>query len=116
MPRCLLASNDVDNAAWNIAVRPGEKANLEIEFWGAMVDPTLVVNGESIRFPITLEADERLLCRNRRNWFVLDAQRVKVGKGKLAKKVPKLISGANQIVFTCASRGKATVKLTKVYK
>jgi hypothetical protein len=116
MPRLFLASNDVDKAVWQVAVRPGGKAALEVELCGAMDRPALTVNGSALRFPVALKAGERLICRDRRTWIVLDAKRGTIAEGRLEEKVPLLAAGANTIGFACASHDRALVKLTKVYE
>ena len=116
MTRLFLASNDVDNATWNVPVRAGEQADLEIELCGSMASPALTVNGQTLPFPVTLKVGQRLLCRDRRNWAVLDAKRVKLAEGRLDAKVPTLASGSNRVAFACVSPDRAQVKLVKVYK
>ncbi|HQL55809.1 MAG TPA: hypothetical protein PLQ87_13960, partial [Phycisphaerae bacterium] len=51
MPRLALASNGLSRAEWEVAVRPGERAALEIEFCGAMSRPQLNVGGQPVLFP-----------------------------------------------------------------
>ncbi|MDD4016945.1 MAG: hypothetical protein PHV28_03270, partial [Kiritimatiellae bacterium] len=115
MTRLFLASNDVDHASWEVAVRPGEKAALEIELCGAMTSPVLTVGDRALRFPVTLKDGQRLLCRDRRNWVVLDAKRAKVAEGRLDEKVPMLVSGRNRVTFSCTAPDRAQVKLVKDY-
>ena len=64
----------------------------------------------------TLKDGQRLFCRDRRNWTVLDAKRAKVAEGRLEEKVPVLVSGVNRLSFTSAASDRAQVKLVKVYK
>ena len=116
MTRMFLASNDVDNATWEVAVRPGAQASLEIEFCGAMTSPALTVNGCALRFPVTLRDGQRLFCRDRRHWKVIDSQRAVVAEGRLEEKVPVLAAGPNRISFVCLSPDRAQVKLVKVYE
>lgn len=116
MTRVFLASNDVDMASWDVAVRPEEKAQLEIELCGAMTSPALTINGVTARFPVTLAEGRRLLCLDQRRWTVVDAHRVQVAEGRLDKKIPTLVSGANHVSFTCVTPDRAQVKMVKVYK
>jgi hypothetical protein len=116
MTRLFTSSNDLSNAAWSVAVRPGEKAALEIELCGVMTAPCLAIGDRTVRFPVTLKAGECLLCRDRRTWTVLDAKRVTVSEGKLDAKVPLLSPGPNRIAFTCTAPDRALVKLVKVYE
>jgi hypothetical protein len=115
MPRLILAADSTENA-WEIPVRSGEKARLEIELVGAMGSPTLTVNGRKVPFPVTLKAGERLLCRDGRRWTVLDTRRVQLSAGQLDDKVPLLAPGPNRVAFACASPDHALVKLVKVYE
>jgi hypothetical protein len=116
MTRLFLASNDVDQAAWDVAVRPGAKAKLEIELGGAMTAPALTVTGRTLRFPVTLKDGQRLFCRDGRHWAVLDLQRATVAEGKLDANVPTLGPGPNRVSFACANPDRAQVKLVKVYE
>lgn len=115
MTRVFLASNDVDCASWEVAVRPGEKAALEIELCGVMTSPVLTVGDRPLRFPVTLKDGQRLLCRDRRNWIVLDAKRATIAEGRLDEKVPMLVSGPNRVAFSCSDLDRAQVKLVKDY-
>jgi len=115
MTRLFLASNDVEHASWEVAVRPGEKAALEIELCGAMKDPVLTVGGQALRFPVTLKSGQRLQCRDRRTWTVLDASRATLSSGRLEARVPMLAAGANRVSFACEAPDRAQVKLVKVY-
>lgn len=116
MTRLFMASNDLDRASWDVAVRPGEKATLEIELCGSMTSPALTINGHMLRFPVTLKSGQRLLCRDRRTWTVLDAKRIKIAEGALDKKVPLLSAGFTPVSFTCTNPDCAQVKLVKVYE
>lgn len=115
MSRLITASESPDNS-WDIAVRPGEKARVEIELCGAMENPALTVGGRILRFPVTLKAGERLLCRDGRRWTVLDAKRNPLAAGTLEKKAPALPSGLTRVAFTCTAPDRAQVKLVKVYE
>ena len=115
MPR-LFSSNDLASASWEVLVRPAEEAALEIELSGAMSSPALTVNGRALRFPVTLQAGERLLCRDRRTWTVMNAKHETLATGKLAEKVPLLAAGPNRVAFSCSAPVRAQVKLVKVYE
>lgn len=115
MARLITEPNGPGNM-WDIAVRPGEKAQLEIELCGVMESPSLAVNGRILRFPVSLKAGQRLLCRDRRRWTVLDAQRATVTEGTLDEKVPALTAGLTRVAFTCLATDRAQVKLVKVYE
>lgn len=115
MTRIITTPDGPDNT-WDIAVRPGEKAALEIELTGEMESPVLNVNGHALRFPVTLKTGQRLLCRDQRQWVVLDVTRTKIAEGRLAKAPPILKGGLHPISFTCVAPNCAQVKLVKVYK
>lgn len=115
MTRLFLTSNEVDNASWEVAVRPGEKAAIEIELCGGMTSPILTIGGHVLRFPVTLKDGERLFCRDRRNWSVLNVKREKVAEGKLKDKIPLLVAGTNRLSFSCADPNQAQVKIVKQY-
>ena len=67
---CWITAPDGANNAWDLPVRPGEKARLEIELAGGMDTPVLTVNGHELRFPIALKPGQRLICRGERHWRV----------------------------------------------
>ncbi|HRZ47440.1 MAG TPA: hypothetical protein P5555_19860 [Candidatus Paceibacterota bacterium] len=115
MPRWITAPNGVNNL-WELRVRPGETARLEIELSGGMDMPVLTVNGHALRFPLQLKPRQRLICRDQRHWTVLDTNRVPVAKGDLITSPPLLKSGLNQLSFTCGTPDHATVRLVKVYE
>jgi hypothetical protein len=115
MPRWITAPEGANNA-WDLAVRPGERARLEIEFSGGMNTPVLTVSGQELRFPVTLKPGHRLICRGERHWVILDAKRAQVAEGDLAAAPPTLKSGSTLISFTCRTPDRALVKLVKVYE
>ena len=102
MPRWITAPDGASNA-WDLPVRPGEKARLEIELAGAMDTPVLTVNGHELRFPIALKPGQRLICRGERHWRVLDAKRAPIAAGDLTAAPPMLQSGPNRVSFTCGA-------------
>jgi len=111
MPRWITGPTE-----WDLPVRPGEKARLEIELTGGMDSPVLTVNGGEVRFPVTLKAGEKLVCRDQRHWTVTDAKRTIIANGSLAAALPVLKGGPNRISFACAAPDRALVKLVKVYE
>jgi hypothetical protein len=116
MTRLFLTPDEASGASeWEVAVRPGERARLEIELCGGMDAPALTVNGQAVRFPVTLKAGERLFCRDGRRWVVRDAARRTVAEGRLPRAVPALAAGANRVAFACGAPDRAQVKLVKVY-
>jgi len=115
MPRWITAPEGAGNA-WDLPVRPGEKARLEIELAGGMDTPVLTVNGHELRFPIALKPGQRLLCRGERRWRVLDAKRAPIAAGDITAAPPILQGGPNRVSFTCGAPDWATVRLVKVYE
>ncbi len=115
LPRWITAQEDAGNA-WEISVRPGETARLELELSGGMDTPILTLTGQSFRFPVTLKTGHKLVCRDQRHWAVFDANRVQVTEGELAAPLPILQGGSNRISFTCDAPDRALVKLVKVYE
>jgi hypothetical protein len=115
MTRTIIAPVSVDNA-WDVAVRPSQKAVLEFELCGAMESPVLTVCGRALHFPVTLKSGQRLVCRDQRHWMVMDAAHAKIAEGQLAEEPPVLKGGLNRVEFTCARTDGAQVKLIKVYR
>jgi hypothetical protein len=115
MTRLITAPDGEDNA-WDMPVRPGGRAKLELELCGVMDAPVLTVGGRTARFPVTLKEGHRLLCRDRRRWTVLDASRTKIAEGELPEELPVLPSGRNRVSFSCAAPVRGQVRLVKVYE
>lgn len=115
MPRWITEPEGASNA-WNLPVRPGETAKLEIELSGAMENPSLNIQGKTIQFPVSLELDQRLLCSDQRKWVVIDKDRATVTEGELPEPIPALSGGANEIRVSCGKPNHAIVRLTKVYE
>ncbi len=115
MTRDILTPDGEDNA-WDVAVRPGEKAKVEIELYGTMESPVLTICGQALKFPVNLKSNHRLVCRDQRNWTVLDENRRKISEGKLPDAPPVLKGGLNHVTLTCLAPEHAQVKLVKVYK
>lgn len=115
MTRLITAPDGEDNV-WEVPVRPGEKAKLELELRGGMDAPVLTVCDRAVRFPVTLKDGQRLLCRDQRRWVVLDASRARIAEGELEDALPVLRGGLNRVSFTCTALDRAQVKLVKVYE
>ena len=114
MPRWIMAPEETNNV-WDLLIRPDEKARLELELSGGMDTPVLTVNGQALRFPVTLQAGQRLICRDQRRWATFDAKRALIAEGDLATAPPLLKGGSNRVSFTCGAPHRAMVKLVKVY-
>ena len=119
MPRWITAPDGASNA-WDLPVRPGEKARLEIELAGAMDTPVLTVNGHELRFPIALKPGQRLICRDQATWRVLSADGAEVAAGQVAGTFPTLLPGANRVTLASQAKPAAAfrvvVKTVKVYR
>ncbi len=116
MTRLFNSENDLRHGRWSVAVRPGEKARLELELCGDMDAPLLTIGQHEVRFHVTLKTNERLVCRDGKNWQVYGADRSKLSAGSLDTELPLLRGGATEVSFTCKAPDKAQVKLTKVYR
>ena len=77
---------------------------------------TVTVGGKTVRFPVTMSAGQRLVCRDQRHWSVSDAKRGTLARGTLDASLPALASGPTRISFACVPTGRAEVKLVKVYE
>ena len=89
-----------------IAVRPGEKATLQLFVRGPVDDPAICIGGGKWTFPAKVGAGQRLLCRDGVNWMVQDRRRRTLASGKLETPLPTL-TGANGVVFGSAAPEKA---------
>jgi hypothetical protein len=116
MPRLIDPESGLASNRWTVAVRPRSKARLEVELKGEIENPVLTIGGYAACFPVTLKAQDRLLCRDGKTWQVYDASRAKLAEGVLDKALPLLRGGSTEIDFTCRATGQAQVKLVKVYR
>ncbi len=114
MPRWITAADSPDNT-WDLMVRPGERARLEVELSGAIERPALAVDGHTLAFPATLRPGDRLVCRSPRQWAVCDASRTQIAAGELADALPVLAGGLHRVRFSAAAADRAIVRLVKVY-
>ncbi|MDD4018082.1 MAG: hypothetical protein PHV28_09055 [Kiritimatiellae bacterium] len=88
-----------------VNVRPGEKAYLELRVTGAIKNPSLAVKDGSKRvwtFPVTLEAKDRLFCRDGVRWYVLREKGLDsshfVARGELSEPLPTLEKSTRFVV------------------
>ena len=114
MPRWVPAAEGA-HTTWDLVVRPGGRARLEIELAGAMDKPVLAVDGHALSFPVSLKSGQRLVCRGPRHWVVRDANRAQVAAGDLADALPVLAGGPHHVRFACGAPDRAIVRLVKVY-
>ena len=107
-----------------IAVRPGEKADLSLEIYGPATNPTFTFSRflgfikEICVFPVLIGADERLVCRDGRNWKVEKAaDGTLVCEGSLENPLPTLEKTTPFTFSTQLTPGTScTVDLLKVYR
>ncbi len=79
-----------------LAVRPGETVGLELVVHGPVAQPTLDFGSKGrFTFPVTVKADERLVCKDGTNWRVLTNPRREVAKGVLPKPLPTFAKGTD---------------------
>lgn len=105
-----------DHNIWQISVRPGERAKLEIELAGQMENPVLTINFRHWRFLVALKTGQKLVCLDGQKWMVLDAKRAIVAEGTLDAPLPVLKKWVNHVEFACEKIERAVVKLVKVYQ
>ena len=105
---------------FGVAARPGETARLEIEILGPVKAPALEfrVRGEEAKvcsFMTDLEAGEKLICRNGREWKVVKDFKT-VRAGTLEKPLPE-VSGfvGVRMRSTDSSSAHARISLVKRY-
>lgn len=101
-----------------LAVRPGECVSLELTVHGPVVDPSLDF-GEKGRFifPVTLQAGERLECRDGLSWRVLKTPRKELAKGRLARPIPMFAEGVDwRFGSASPSQANARVEVVKRYR
>ena len=101
-----------------VVTRPGENAWLGVSIVGPVDTPTLNVGGEARTFPVKIGANERLRCRDGRNWtlFKCSGRRQELAKGTLKDPMPTF-SGAVTVEITSKDPATAAahVNLEKRY-
>ena len=106
-----------------VRVRPGEKAFLELRLTGPVSNPKLAVKDGSKRtwtFPAVLTDEDRLFCRDGRNWYVLRAtgydSSAIVARGELHEPLPVLAQSTGFVVLSDdPARTSAQVDVIKRY-
>lgn len=99
-----------------LAVRPGELAKLAIEIRGVADRPEISWTArpgsrrETRRFPVSLDAGERLVCEDGLNWKKLDKNRKIVSEGRLDNPIPGF-SGVTALTFATADAGTADCRV-----
>lgn len=114
IPRRIISGSETGET-WEIMVRPGEAARLEIEISGPVENPVLEIGGYRVNFPVKLEKDHRLACMDGKNWKVMNLKRELVAEGALDSQSPVLSGGSHPVVFSSGARNRPLCKLTKVY-
>jgi hypothetical protein len=115
MPSIYAPSRGVVDAV-PIAVRPDEKATLQLFVRGPVDDPSICIGGGKWTFPAKVGAGQRLVCRDGMNWMVQDKRRKTLVSGKLETPLPTL-TGANGVVFgsSAPETADAMVEFVKRY-
>ena len=100
-----------------IAVRPGERACLELTVHGPVSRPGFDFGmGRRTVFPVEIGADERLVCRDGRTWRVLDRARNVKAAGELSAGIPVLDAGTDWTAVSSAPESaNARIELVKRY-
>ena len=113
-----------------IAVRPGERAALELTIHGPVSRPRLRFGnsatiqpgaadpgGNAALFPVEVGVGERLVCRDGRTWKVLDRSRAVKARGELPAPLPELSAGTDWSMSSADPAGAdARVELVKRYR
>ena len=93
---------------------PGRSARLEVELLGRVRRPSLrFPGGKTFTFDVDMSEGHRLVCRDGRNWRVLDEGRSVVKEGRLAEPMPALDSGA--VAFSADTNAAVRVSVVKRY-
>ncbi len=74
--------------------------------------PVFTVNGQSVRFPVSLHAGQTLNCDGEGRWRVSDASRSIVAEGRLESPMPRLKSGRNDALLSFLHGGEDTFRVT----
>ena len=90
-----------------VITRPGENAVLGVSITGPIDTPSLGIGGKVRTFPVKIGANERLRCRDGRNWILYKctSPRREIAKGTLDQPMPE-ICGA--VTVTVSSRDPET--------
>lgn len=100
-----------------VRVRPGEKAALEVEIWGACANPALTFPDRTVTFPAKIGREQHLVCRDGANWQVLDGKHAVVASGRLPQPLPVLKGGETKVGFACeGAKDVIRVDLVKIYR
>ncbi len=96
-----------------VTVAGDRQAAAEIELHGPVSNPVLLINGVSSEFAVDLKSGERLICRDRQNWRVIDSSRKVTAVGMLPQRIPWLNPGPNTVGLQ--QRGACAARLNIVY-
>ena len=81
--------------------------------------PILTIGDASVRFPVRLNAGQRLTCRDHTDWRVLGANGDEVASGNVSGSFPTLVPGANRITLAFKKERstdfRVLIKTAKVY-
>ncbi|MFA7172139.1 MAG: LamG domain-containing protein [Kiritimatiellia bacterium] len=113
LPR-IIQHGGSQESRWIEPMSAGQKAKVEIELYGPVVNPTLTINNHVAKFDITLKLGERVRCRDQQNWQIIDSSRKILSQGRLEKELPLLQGGPNQVSFSSEGACDARLNLVKV--
>ena len=115
MPEMWSPANGLDALA-PLVVRKGMSARVEVELVGPVARPVLSIGGEKCAFDVDVGANEKLVMKDGRNWFVRGpCGKVRV-RGSLGRPLP-LFSGVNALSMASSDpdRAYAQVRIVKRY-
>ncbi len=107
LPRIVTRRDGVDNV-WHLVRSAGRvdepNPTLQLELRAdaaadaAPLDtPTLTIGDHRVRFPVTLQPGQRLICRNQATWTVLGADQQVVAEGPIDGELPLLEPGVHPV-------------------
>lgn len=82
--------------------------------------PVFLLNGQRFCFPVDLQNDQLICCRDRRHWHLFDGDNKLLQEGLLANEITLLPNGGSEVGLDCengiAGDFRITVLLCKVYR
>ncbi len=125
LPRPLTAFDGWSNR-WSVQCRAGrasltagEEASLELEIKAnqiptglSMRNPVFLLNGKRFSFPVELQNETLLCCKDRRNWQLFDAEGNPLQQGILLDEIPALPPGCSEVGLDCQCSGNGDFRIT----
>ncbi len=129
LPRQMTAFDGSSNR-WNLQLRQEnacEEAALELEIKAnhipaglKMLNPVFLLNGKPFCFPVELQNDMLLCCKDRRTWQLYDGDGNCLQQGTLPEEIALLRTLRNEVGLDCQCEGtgnfRITVLLCKTYQ